>query len=123
MPGRGRALTPLAEALETARTIAERFRRANPGAEDRRGDLLRRPRERSARRQATIAEAIAAGERGELLVVAAEQCRHIAAQFAGRVEPHCINLDEYEAYPLMRELAEAARGRYFPLSAVVAKIL
>jgi Mg-chelatase subunit ChlI len=122
-PGRVRALTPLAEALEQARRIAERFRRAHPSAEidvavfsDGRANV-------PLGGETTVAEALAAGETHELLALAGEQCRHIAAQFAGRVNLTCVNLDEYEAYPLMRELATAARGRYFPLSAVVAKIL
>ncbi len=122
-PGAIRALTPLAEALEQARRIAERFRRANPGAEidiavfsDGRANV-------PLGGEATVAKALAAGAASELLELAGEQCRHIAAQFAGRVNLTCVNLDEYEAYPLMREIATAARGRYFPLSAVVAKIL
>ena len=122
-PGRVRALTPLAEALEQARRIADRFRRAHPSAEidvavfsDGRANV-------PLGGEATVAAALAAGETSELLALAGEQCRHIAAQFAGRVNLTCVNLDEYEAYPLMRELATAARGRYFPLSAVVAKIL
>jgi hypothetical protein len=33
-----------------------------------------------------------------------------------------VNLDAYEAHPLMRELASIAKGRYFALRDVVAKI-
>jgi Mg-chelatase subunit ChlI len=122
-PGMVRALTPLAEALEQARRISERFRRAHPSAEidvavfsDGRANV-------PLGGEATVAAALAAGDASGLLALAGEQCRHIAAQFAGRVNLTCVNLDEYEAYPLMRELATAARGRYFPLTAVVAKIL
>lgn len=122
-PGAIRALTPLPEALELARTIADRFRRAHPGSEvdvavfsDGRanvpigGDSL-------------LASALGGDGARELSELATEQCRHIATQLAGRTNLTCVNLDEYEAHPLMREVASLARGRYFPLSAVVAKIL
>jgi hypothetical protein len=73
--------------------------------------------------EAQFTELLASGRGAELLELAGEQCRHIAASLAGRVNLTCVNLDEYEAYPLMRELATLARGRYFPLSSVVAKIV
>ena len=122
-PGAIRALTPLPEALEFARTIAERFRRANPGAEvdvavfsDGRANV-------PLGGDALLASAVAADRTRELVELATEQCRQIATRFAGRANLTCVNLDEFEAHPLMRELATLARGRYFPLSAVVAKIL
>jgi Mg-chelatase subunit ChlI len=122
-PGSVRALTPLAEALEHARRISERFRRAHAGAEvdvavfsDGRANV-------PLGGEAQFAELLATDRGRELLELAGEQCRHIAAALAGRVNLTCVNLDEYEAYPLMRELATLARGRYFPLSSVVAKIV
>jgi Mg-chelatase subunit ChlI len=122
-PGAVRALTPLPEALELARTIAERFRRAHAGAEidvaifsDGRANV-------PIGGDAMLAAALAGDGARELAELAIEQCRQIATQFAGRANLTCVNLDEYEAHPLMREIAALARGRYFPLSAVVAKIL
>jgi Mg-chelatase subunit ChlI len=122
-PGAVRALTPLPEALELARTIAERFRRAHAGAEvdvavfsDGRANV-------PIGGEAMLAAALDGEGARELADLASEQCRQIAAQFAGRANLTCVNLDEYEAHPLMRELAALARGKYFPLSAVVAKIL
>ena len=123
-PGAIRALTPLPEALELARTIAERFRRSHPGGEvdvaifsDGRANV-------PIGGEAMLASAIGGGDGArELGELASEQCRHIASQLAGRTNLTCVNLDEYESHPLMRELATLARGRYFPLSAVVAKIL
>jgi Mg-chelatase subunit ChlI len=112
-PGAVRALTPLPEALELARTIAERFRRAHAGAEV---DI-------AVFSEAMLAAALDGDGVRELGELAAEQCRHIASQLAGRAKLTCVNLDEYEAHPLMRELATLARGTYFPLSSVVAKIL
>ncbi len=121
-PGAVRALTPLPEALELTRTIVERFRRAHPGAEvdvavfsDGRANV-------PLGGEAMLAAALDGEGARELAELAVEQCRHIAAQLAGRVNLTCVNLDEYEAHPAMRELAALARGRYFPLSAVVAKI-
>jgi Mg-chelatase subunit ChlI/Mg-chelatase subunit ChlD len=121
--GAARALTPLAEALELARSIADRFRRANAGAEidvavfsDGRANV-------PLGGEALLAAATDGESARELAELSCEQCRHIAAQLAGRVNLTCINLDEYEAHPLMRELASLSRGRYFPLSSVVAKIL
>ncbi|MBD5653673.1 MAG: ATP-binding protein, partial [Candidatus Eremiobacteraeota bacterium] len=122
-PGAIRALTPLPEALELARTIAERFRRAHAGAEvdvavfsDGRANV-------PIGGDAMLAAALGADDARELTELATEQCRHIASQLSGKANLTCVNLDEYEAHPLMRELASLARGRYFPLSAVVAKIL
>jgi Mg-chelatase subunit ChlD len=122
-PGAIRALTPLPEALELARTLVERFRRAHPGAEidialfsDGRANV-------PLGGDALLAAALDGDGARELAELAAEQCRHIASQLAGRANLTCVNLDEFEAHPLMRELAALARGRYFPLSAVVAKIL
>jgi len=122
-PGAVRALTPLPEALELARTIAERFRRAHAGAEvdiavfsDGRANV-------PLGGEAMLAAALDGDGVRELGELASEQCRHIASQLAGRAKLTCVNLDEYEAHPLMRELATLARGTYFPLSSVVAKIL
>jgi len=122
-PGAIRALTPLPEALELARTIADRFRRAHAGGEvdiavfsDGRANV-------PLGGDALLARALDGDGARELAEVANEQCRHIAAQLAGRASLTCVNLDEFEAHPLMRDLASLARGRYFPLSAVVAKIL
>jgi Mg-chelatase subunit ChlD len=122
-PGAVRALTPLPEALELARTIADRFRRAHPGAaidiavfSDGRANVPMGG-------DALLARALDGDGAREIAELAQEQCRTIAAQFAGRANLTCVNLDEYEAHPMMRELATLARGRYFPLSAVVAKIL
>jgi Mg-chelatase subunit ChlI len=122
-PGAVRALTPLPEALELARTIAERFRRAHAGAEvdiavfsDGRANV-------PLGGEAMLAAALDGEGVRELGELAAEQCRHIASQLAGRAKLTCVNLDEYEAHPLMREIATLARGTYFPLSSVVAKIL
>jgi Mg-chelatase subunit ChlD len=122
-PGAVRALTPLPEALELARTIADRFRRAHAGAEidiaifsDGRANV-------PIGGEAMLAAALDGDGARELAELATEQCRQIATQLAGRANLTCVNLDEYEAHPLMRELAALARGKYFPLSAVVAKIL
>jgi Mg-chelatase subunit ChlI len=121
-PGTVRALTPLPEALEHARKIAERFRRAHSGAEidvavfsDGRANV-------PLGGEALLSSALAGDGAQKLAELAAEQCRQIAAQLAGRTQLVAVNLDEYEACPLMREIAELARGRYYPLSAVVAKI-
>ncbi len=122
-PGAIRALTPLPEALELARTISDRFRRAHPDGEvdiaifsDGRANV-------PIGGDALLAQALGGDGARELAELANEQCRQIAAQLAGRANLTCVNLDEYEAHPLMRDLATIARGRYFPLSAVVAKIL
>ncbi len=117
-----RALTPLAEALELARTVAERFRRAHSAAEI---DLAIFSDGR-ANVPLGMEDALAVADRDEareLADLSCEQCRHIAAQLAGRANVTCVNLDEYETHPLMAEIASLARGRYYPLSSVVAKIL
>jgi magnesium chelatase subunit I len=121
-PGEGRALTPLAGAIEHVRRIAERFRRAHPGANvdvaifsDGRANVpLGDP--------AQVARALAGGDARALTDLATEQCRALAAAIAGRVALTCVNLDRYEAHPLMREIGDIARGRYFALTDVVAKI-
>ena len=121
-PGEARALTPLAGALEHVRRIAERFRRAHPGANvdvavfsDGRANVpLGDP--------ARIAEVLAGGDARAIAELATEQCRALAAAIAGRVALTCVNLDRYEAHPLMHEIADIARGRYFALTDVVAKI-
>jgi Mg-chelatase subunit ChlD len=121
-PGEARALTPLAGAIEHVRRIAERFRRAHPGANvdvaifsDGRANVpLGDP--------AQVARALASGDARAITDLATEQCRALAAAIAGRVALTCVNLDRYEAHPLMREIADIARGRYFALTDVVAKI-
>jgi magnesium chelatase subunit I len=121
-PGNVKALTPLAGALEHVRRIAERFRRANSGAlvevavfSDGRANVPLGD-------ESAIASQLAAGDSKVLMDVAAEQCRALAATIAGRAAMTFVNLDTYEAYPLMRELASIAKGRYFALTDVVAKI-
>lgn len=122
MPDEGRALTPLPEALEHVRAIGDRFRRANPGCDvdavifsDGRANV-------PIGADGAVANAIETGRGAELLAVAAEQCRAIAAAFAGKINVTCVNLDEYQTSPLMSEIATLSRGRYFPLADVVAKI-
>jgi magnesium chelatase subunit I len=121
-PGNVKALTPLAGALEHVRRIAERFRRANSGAlvevavfSDGRANVPLGD-------ESVISAALAAGDSKALLDVAAEQCRALAASIAGRATMTFVNLDAYEAYPLMRELAAISKGRYFALTDIVAKI-
>jgi magnesium chelatase subunit I len=121
-PGEGRALTPLAGALEHVRRIADRFRRAHPGAtvdvavfSDGRANV---PLGDSSR----VAAALAGGDTRALVDEATEQCRALAAALAGRANIACVNLDRYEAHPLMRELADIANGKYFALLDIVAKI-
>jgi Mg-chelatase subunit ChlI len=121
-PGIGKALTPLAGALEHVRRIAERFRRANVGAtvdvavfSDGRANVPLGD-------ETLISSALAGGDSKALMALAGEQCRALAATIAGRAALTFINLDAYEAYPLMRELAAIAKGRYFALTDVVAKI-
>ncbi len=122
LPDEGRALTPLPEALEHVRAIGDRFRRANPGCDvdavifsDGRANV-------PIGAESALAQAISSGHGAELPAVAAEQCRAIAAAFAGKINVTCINLDEYQTSPLMSEIATLSRGRYFPLADVVAKI-
>jgi hypothetical protein len=69
-----------------------------------------------------MSSALAGGDSKVLMELAAEQCRALAATIAGRAALTFINLDAYEAYPLMRELAGITKGRYFALTDVVAKI-
>jgi Mg-chelatase subunit ChlD len=121
-PGNVKALTPLAGALEHVRRIVERFRRANSGAlvdiavfSDGRANVPLGD-------ESLISSALARGDSKALLELAGEQCRALAATIAGRAAMTFINLDAYEAYPLMRELAAIAKGRYFALTDVVAKI-
>jgi Mg-chelatase subunit ChlD len=122
-PGETRTLTPLPDALERARRIAERFRRAHPSAaidiavfSDGRANV---PLGGAAELDRRLASG---GDSRELAATAAEQCRTLAARLAGRATATFINLDEYESSPLMRELADIARGRYFPLSDIVAHV-
>jgi Mg-chelatase subunit ChlI len=117
------ALTPLPDALEQARRIAERFRRANPSADveiavfsDGRANVPLGGESELMRFLATGADA-----RG-LSDAAAEQCRTVAARLAGRTTSTFVNLDDFESSELMRELASLARGRYFALSDIVARL-
>ncbi len=121
-PGNVKALTPLAGALEHVRRIAERYRRANPGAlvdvaifSDGRANV-------PLGEESLISSALADGDSKALMALAAEQCRALAATIGGRASLTFVNLDAYEAYPLMRELAALGKGRYFALTDVVAKI-
>jgi Mg-chelatase subunit ChlD len=118
-----RALTPLPDALDRARRIAERFRRANPTADveiavfsDGRANV---PLGGESELNRTLE---AGGDARALAATAAEQCRTLAARLAGRATTTFVNLDELESSHLMRELAELARGRYFAMSDIVATI-
>jgi Mg-chelatase subunit ChlI/predicted transcriptional regulator len=122
-PGETRTLTPLPDALDRARRIVERFRRANPNAQvevaifsDGRANV-------PLGGEAELTRFLASGgdARG-LADAAAEQCRTIASRLAGRATTTFVNLDEFESSALMRELAQIARGRYFPMSDIVARI-
>ena len=62
------------------------------------------------------------GDARGLSDAAAEQCRTLAARLAGRASTTFINLDEFESSALMRELAQIARGRYFAMNDVVARV-
>ena len=55
------------------------------------------------------------------MVEAAEQCRTLAARIAGRAAATFVNLDRYEASPLMRELSTIAQGRYLAIGDIVAR--
>jgi Mg-chelatase subunit ChlI len=122
-PGETRTLTPLPDALDRARRIAERFRRANPSAaveiaifSDGRANV---PLGGEAELKRFLS---AGGDARGLAEAAAEQCRTIAARLAGRATTTFINLDEFESSALMRELSQIARGRYFPMGDIVARI-
>jgi Mg-chelatase subunit ChlI/Mg-chelatase subunit ChlD len=122
-PGETRTLTPLPDALDRARRIAERFRRANPSADveiavfsDGRANV---PLGGEAELNRVLAEG---GEARGLSDAAAEQCRTLAARLAGRATTTFINLDEFESSALMRELAKIARGRYFAMNDIVARV-
>jgi Mg-chelatase subunit ChlI len=122
-PDESRALTPLPDALEQARKIATRFRRANPSGEvevavfsDGRANV---PLGSGADLSAFFA---AGGDAKTLAEAAAEQCRTLAARLAGRTTTTFVNLDTYESSPLMRELASISRGRYFALNEIVAQL-
>jgi Mg-chelatase subunit ChlI/predicted transcriptional regulator len=122
-PGETRTLTPLPDALDRARRIAERFRRANPNAEvevaifsDGRANV-------PLGGEAELTRVLSSGGDARTLAdTAAEQCRTIASRLAGRATTTFVNLDEFESSALMRELAAIARGRYFPMSDIVARI-
>jgi Mg-chelatase subunit ChlI/predicted transcriptional regulator len=122
-PGATRTLTPLPDALDRARRIAERFRRANPSADveiaifsDGRANV---PLGGAAELDRILA---GGGDARGLSDAAAEQCRTLAARLAGRASTTFINLDEFESSALMRELAQIARGRYFAMNDVVARV-
>jgi len=122
-PDETRTLTPLADALEQARKIAERFRRANPSAQveiavfsDGRANV-------PLGGEPELLRLLAANADGRTLSdEAAEQCRALAARLAGRANTTFVNLDAYEASGLMRELATLAKGRYFAIDDIVARI-
>ena len=121
-PGETRALTPLPDALEQARRIVERFRRANPSAQvtivvfsDGRANV-------PLGGAAELARLLGSGQDARSLSVeAAEQCRTLAARIAGRAAATFVNLDRYEASPLMRELSTIAQGRYLAIGDIVAR--
>jgi Mg-chelatase subunit ChlD len=122
-PSERRALTPLPDALDQARRIAERFRRANPGASveiavfsDGRANV---PLGGEPELRRLLA---ADGDGSSLSETAAEQCRTLVARLAGRATATFVNLDDYETSSLMQELATIANGRYFPLNEIVARI-
>jgi Mg-chelatase subunit ChlI len=122
-PSETRALTPLPDALEQARRIAERFRRANPSADveiavfsDGRANV---PLGGEPELTSVLA---GGGDARGLSTTAAEQCRTLAARLAGRATTTFINLDDFESSTLMRELATIARGRYFAINDVVARL-
>jgi Mg-chelatase subunit ChlI len=118
-----RALTPLPDALDQARRIAERFRRANPSAEveiavfsDGRANV-------PLGGEPELLRLLAAdGNARGLSEAAAEQCRTLVARLAGRATTTFVNLDDFESSSLMRELATIAKGRYFALNDIVARI-
>jgi Mg-chelatase subunit ChlI/Mg-chelatase subunit ChlD len=122
-PGDTRTLTPLPDALDKARRIAERFHRSHPAAQieiavfsDGRANVPLGGEPELAR--------LVTGEvdvRG-LTATASEQCRSLAARIAGRASATFVNIDRLEGSTLMRELADLARGRYFPIADVVAQI-
>jgi Mg-chelatase subunit ChlI len=122
-PDESRALTPLPDALEQARRIAARFRRANPSADveiavfsDGRANV-------PLGGGSELAAFLASGKDARSLIdAAAEQCRTLAARLAGRATTTFVNLDSLESSSLMRELASIARGRYFALNDVVARL-
>jgi Mg-chelatase subunit ChlI len=122
-PDETRSLTPLPDALEQARKIATRFRRANPSGEvevavfsDGRANVPLG----AGTDLASYFEG--GGDARTLADAAAEQCRTLAARLAGRTNATFINLDTYESSSLMRELAEISRGRYFSLNDIVARL-
>ena len=122
-PDESRALTPLPDALEQARRIAARFRRANPSSDveiavfsDGRANV-------PLGGASELAQVLAAGgDARSLSAAAAEQCRTLAARLAGRATTTFVNLDDFESSSLMRELASIARGRYFSLNDIVARL-
>jgi magnesium chelatase subunit I len=121
--GETRALTPLPDALDQARRMAERFRRANPNAEveiavfsDGRANV---PLGGEPELRRLLAED---GNGRGLSETAADQCRTLAARIAGRAGSTFVNLDDFESSALMRELATIAHGRYFALNDIVARI-
>jgi Mg-chelatase subunit ChlI len=122
-PDETRSLTPLPDALEQARKIATRFRRANPSGEvevavfsDGRANV---PLGAGTDLASYFAQG---GDAKGLAEAAAEQCKTLAARLAGRTTSTFINLDTYESSSLMRELADIARGRYFSLNDIVARL-
>jgi predicted transcriptional regulator len=73
--------------------------------------------------EAELSRVLAAGGDARALTdTAAEQCRTIASRLAGRATTTFVNLDEFESSALMRELAQIARGRYFPMNDIVARV-
>ncbi len=122
-PGEARALTPLPDALEQARRITERFRRANPtGAVEVAVFSDGRANVPLGGEPELLQCLKTGGDTRGLAQTAAEQCRTLAARLAGRATATFINLDQLETSGLMRELAAIARGRYFGINDIVARI-
>ena len=120
-PSDSRALTPLPDALEQARRITTRFRRAHPSADIQVAVFSDGRANVPLGGGANLEQFFASGADTRALAdAAAEQCRTLAARLAGRTTSTFVNLDAYESSPLMRELADIARGRYYALSDVVA---
>ena len=122
-PDESRALTPLPDALEQARKITSRFRRSNPSADieiavfsDGRANVPLGSGSDLAK------YLLGGGDVRALTETAAEQCRTLAARLAGRTTATFVNVDAYESSPLMRELADISRGRYFALHDIVAHL-
>lgn len=120
-PTQERALTPLPDALEHARRIVERFRRDNPGADVEVAVFSDGHANVPLDGLGDDHPVLTSNDVRRLTEAAAEQCRTLAMRLSGRAMTTFVNLDGIEASPLMRELADLSRGRYFSLNDVVAR--